>query len=109
MMARLVSFAVGFGGSCFAYQMLHDKLKYSTLETVERLEDGERKFPSFRADKSVPRRTAKSDAGTGIEGTIVGTIVYPLKNDVTKVARGKLDQLVRETHREVKEALETKK
>jgi hypothetical protein len=109
MMARLVSFAVGFGGSCFAYQMLHDKLKYSTLETVERLEDGERKFPSFRADKSVPRRTAKSDAGAGIEGTIVDTIVYPLKNDVTKVARGKLDQLVRETHREVKEALETKK
>ena len=108
-MARLISFAAGFGGSCFAYQMLHDKLKYSTLKTVEHLQDGERKFPGFRADKSVARRAAKGGASAEIEGTIVDTIVYPLKNDVTKAARGKLDQLVRETHREVKEALETKK
>lgn len=104
-MARVVSFFLGLGGTCFAYQLLHDRLKYHTDSIVDMLEDGQRKFPNAGKKykfKSVGENRLK------LEESPIEKVFAPIREDLTSAVKTKIDKVVRDTHREVKEVMEEK-
>lgn len=102
-MARVVSFFLGFGGTCFAYQLLHDRLKYHTDTIVDMLEDGQSKFPNIEKKDKV---TSSGENRLNLEVSPIEKIFAPIREDLTFAVKTKIDKVIRDTHREVKEVME---
>ena len=102
-MARVVSFLFGFGGTCFAYQLLHDKLKYHTDNIVDLLEDGQSKFPNIKTNYKPENSDEKVSC---MEESPIVQVLAPIREDLTKAVKTQIDKVVRDTHREVKEVME---
>ena len=103
-MARVVSFLFGFGGTCFAYQLLHDRIKYHTDSVVDMLEDGQAKFPNVKRKYKGFGNFAVDRSN--FEESPIEQVLTPMQEDLTKAVKTKIDKVVRDTHREVKEAME---